>query len=778
MQIPLNAPCQVENIPCALISLPQWVVWQPEERNGKTTKPPYNPKGGRASVNQPLTWSDFDTAIMTAHAEYGGRVGFVLTEADNFAGMDIDHCVDPETGTITEDALKVIETLNSYTEFSPSGTGIHILVLVNNRGDNENRSRDGNGYEMYHKGRYLTVTGNRVPGTPAEIADRSEEWSHVYDMVFPEPQTQTTSKHREVAAPQPLLPKQPETPSFCVLSDEQVIAKASAAKNGDKFMRLYKHGNTSDYKDDESAADIGLCGLLAFWCGRDSDQQIERLVSQSALGKRDKWQLREDYRERTIKKALENQNEFYSDAGSVSFTFDPQAVNDTEVGNAHRLHKQYGHSIRYITELKKWATWDSGRWHIGDADLVKRMALETVRGIYREAAEADGERRKTLLSHARKSETKRGIDAMVDLVKLLDGIAIRVESLDADPWLLNLSNGTVDLRDGKIREADPADALTEQVPIEFQPHARCPLWEAFLQRVVPDEETRAFLQRAVGYSLTGVVRDHALFFLYGIGKNGKSTFTSVIESLLGDMWTKTRSDVLMLSRFGANTGATPELAKLRGKRLVTVTEIASGARLDEALIKDMTGGDRISARSLYSEPITFNATHKVWMYGNHKPDIKGVDTGIWRRVKLIPFAQVITQEECDPTLGDKLKAELPGILNWAVAGCLEWQLQGLGEPAEVTNATREYRDEMDLIGQFLATVCEVSAGYRVGSTVLYEAFKRYCDDLGEFHKSHKLFSQAVKNRGYSEFRMPDSKMGFQGLRIVPIAGALGKEAPG
>lgn len=765
-----SAACRVDNLPRVLTEMPQWVVWGLTDNGGNIIKKvPFNAKGGRGDVTDASTWSDFDTARANSH--FGGRIGFVLTKDDDFACMDIDHCLDPETGDLTSEAREIVSIFDTYTEISASGTGVHIWVRLSTK-INEKDKKKHPCYEMYQHKRYIIMTGNRLPGTPADTAWRDDEWVSVYGMTFSEAQTHAHSH----PARQHALPFV-STGTDEALSDDEMIEKASGAKNGDKFLRLYQDGDSSDYKGDESAADLALCRIFAFWSGRHGHDQIERLFFKSALGKREKWVARDEYREWTIQKAIDSQTEFYDPTGAaVSFTYDPQAVNDTEVGNAHRLHRQYGRDIRYVSELRKWVIWEGGFWRIGDADLVKRMALETVRGIYREAAEADGERRQALIRHANKSETKRGIDAMVDLARLLDGVSISAEELDANPWLLNVANGTIELKSGKLREADRADALTEQVAIEFDPNAKCPTFDAFLERVVPDQETRSFLQRAVGYSLSGVVREHALFFLYGTGKNGKSTFTTAIEALLGNMWTKTRSDVLMVSRFGANQGATPELAKLRGKRLVTVTEISSGARLDEALIKDMTGGDRISARSLYSEPITFIPTHKVWMYGNYKPDIRGADAGIWRRVMLVPFTQIITQEECDPALGDKLAVELPGVLAWAVRGCLAWQAQGLGEPPEVKKATQEYRNEMDLTGQFLAACCETGQGYRVGSTALYEAYKRYCADVGEVHRSHKLFSPAVKSRGHSECRNPDGKMGFLGLRLIPAAGALEKEA--
>ncbi len=762
-----NGVCQVDNLPCVLTDADQWVCWQPEDRNGKITKPPYSPSGGRASVADPETWSDFETARSASQERFDGRLGFVFTDEDNFAGMDIDDCRDPETGKITPKAQYMIATLNSYTEISPSGTGVHIIVRLDEQGE----GKRGGGYEMYHHSRYFTVTGNRLEGIPDEVAWRDAEWKQVYRMAFPKVQTHALSVCEEKPALVAATTHREGQPT-----DEQVLEKASKSKSKDKFLRLYEDGDMKDYSGDHSTADLALCRILAFYCGPDGYDQIERLVSASALGKREKWE-REDYRIATIQKAIDDQHEFYDWSGrSMSFVIDPQAVNDTEVGNAHRLHRQYGQDIRYISEFKKWAVWTGDLWRIGDADLVKRMALETVKGILHEAAEANGDRRQALIRHAYKSETARGVENMVSLTRLLDGVTMSAEGLDSKPWLLNVANGTVDLRTGTLREADRADMLTKQVPILFDADAKCPTFDAFLARVVPDVETRSFLKRAVGYSLTGVVREHALFFLYGSGKNGKSTFTSVIESLLGDMWTKTRSNVLMVSQSGAGQGATPELAQLKGKRLVTVTEISSGSRLDEALIKDMTGGDRISARSLYSEPFTYIPTHKVWMYGNHKPDIRGTDPGIWRRVNLIPFHEIITQEECDLALGDKLAAELPGILNWGLEGCLEWQMQGLGEPAEVIKATQEYRDEMDSISLFVAECCEAGMTYRIGSTALYEAYRQNCADLGEMYKSLKLFSQAIKEKGYNKGRMTDGKMTFEGLRLIPVAGALDKEA--
>lgn len=324
------------------------------------------------------------------------------------------------------------------------------------------------------------------------------------------------------------------------------------------------------------------------------------------------------------------------------------------------------------------------------------------------------------------------------------GIAASPTSFDSDPLLLGVSNGVVDLRTGKFREARRDDYITKQMGTAYDPAASCPAWKKFLSRVLSEnQELISFMQRAVGYSLTGSIDEQVLFFLYGTGQNGKSTFAETLKHLFGSYMIKATTALYTLNRNGSEP--LPEIARLVGKRLVTGSETEEGARLAESRVKDITGGDTLTGRELYCSAFNFPPTHKLWIYGNHRPDVRGNDEGVWRRIKLIPFEVHIPDHEKDPHLLEKLLQELSGILNWAVKGCLEWRKQGLGTPQTVIEATAEYREEEDEIGEFISERC-VREG-RVDRSQLYTAFQGWSDNRGiRMPLRPKAFAKALRAR--------------------------------
>ena len=337
---------------------------------------------------------------------------------------------------------------------------------------------------------------------------------------------------------------------------------------------------------------------------------------------------------------------------------------------------------------------------------------------------------------------------MIDMAKWLPGVAVSVGMFDRDPMLLNCSNGTLDLRNGEIKALDPADLITKMVPVSYDPQATCPVWETFVDRIMESDLSRIeFLQRAVGYSLTGITSEQCLFVLHGPGANGKSTFMETVRELLADYAMHTTTSSLLQSK---SSPIRNDLARLNGARCVSAVEIGMGKRLDEALVKQLTGGDQVTARFLYNEYFEYKPTFKLFIAANHKPDIRGVDHGIWRRIHLIPFNVTIASDEIDRDLPNKLRAELPGILAWAVRGCRQWQEQGLMVPESIAVATSEYRAEMDVIAEFLNDRCTEQADEKEPLKTLYDAYREWCDSACQDAVGKKVFGNLMKQKGYSQ----------------------------
>lgn len=439
------------------------------------------------------------------------------------------------------------------------------------------------------------------------------------------------------------------------------------------------------------------------------------------------------------------------------------AFRQSDLGNAERIVANFGQEFRYCSEWKKFLIWDGNRLVFDNTGEIERFAKRTIRNIYTEAAGLDDDsERKRLLAHALHSECQSRIRAMIESVKTEKSVSIKAENIDADKWVLNCLNGTIDLRSGTIRTNSIQDLITKQVPVEYDEEANCPLWIAFLERIMGgNQELIRFLQKAVGYSLTGSTREQCLFILYGSGSNGKSVFSNTIEALLADYAQKTPTDTLLAKK---NESIRNDIARLKGARFVTASEINQGRALDEALIKQMTGGDKLTARFLHGEFFEFLPEFKLFLATNHKPRIQGTDHGIWRRIRLIPFGVTIPQEERDPELEEKLKGELPGILRWAVEGCLLWQKDGLAAPEEVAHATDEYRGEMDGLQDFINSCLVVNDGAKISASELYRVYQAWCEENGEYERSQRILSVQLKDKGFMTKRSgPNGSVVWHGI---------------
>jgi putative DNA primase/helicase len=433
--------------------------------------------------------------------------------------------------------------------------------------------------------------------------------------------------------------------------------------------------------------------------------------------------------------------------------------------NAYAFVRDHGQDVRYCHPWNVWLVWTGTHWQRDLSGAVMRLAKQTVKRLARQAEHLDDEAAQALMAHIKASLSTAKLKALIENAQSEEGIPVQPEDLDTDPWVLNVANGTLDLRTGTLRPHARADLLTFALAVAYDPAATAPTWEAFLARVMADNDNLlTFLQRAIGYALTGVIREHVLLILWGRGRNGKSTFLNILRKLLGAYAMKAPSELLMVSH---NDRHPTERADLWGKRLVAAIETEQGRKLAEVFVKEATGGDPIRARRMREDFWEFQPTHKVLLATNHKPVITGTDTAIWERLKLVPFTVTIPEGERDTTLPEKLEQELPGILNWGLQGCLVWQQDGLGEPDEVRQATAGYRSEMDVLGQFIDECCLTDSRCRVKASDLYEAYQHWCHEQGELAEVQRTWGMRLTERGYDSGKV-QGRSWWKGIALLQV----------
>ncbi len=438
----------------------------------------------------------------------------------------------------------------------------------------------------------------------------------------------------------------------------------------------------------------------------------------------------------------------------------------TQLGNAERLVHHHGAFLRYCSAWKSWLAWDGKRWRLDTSGKVNRLAHQTVRSIIRDIPKdiADDNLTRAIKDFAKRSESKYELDAMIDIAKCLDGIPITPGDCDRNPLLLNCPNGTVDLKTGVLARHRKEDLITKMIPVKYDPTAQCPLWLSFLNKILGgDQAVIEFLQKAIGYSLTGSVQEKALFVLYGVGDNGKTTLLETIRAMLGEYAGLAEIDVFM--HRSLDSAKERAVADLHGKRFVTASESEEGQRFNEALIKRLTGMGRLVGRRLYSNSFEFDPEFKLFLDANYKPTIRGTDNAIWNRIRLIPFTVSIPKPQQDRELGKKLREELPGILAWVVEGCLKWRQEGLGSPTAVEQAGEAYRGEMDLVQEFVDDCCEKDAEAKTPANNLYDAFSRWCKQRKEEPiMASNAFGSRLEEKGYKAGRSAVSRW-REGLRL-------------
>jgi putative DNA primase/helicase len=435
----------------------------------------------------------------------------------------------------------------------------------------------------------------------------------------------------------------------------------------------------------------------------------------------------------------------------------------TDLGNARRLVARHGANIRFVHTWGKWVIWDGERWRVDDDDEIIRLAKDTVEAILPEATKLSDPA--TLVKFALNSMKAERIKAMVKLAESEPEVVLPAKAFDADPLLLGVSNGVIDLRTGAFRPAQREDYVTRSAGVPFDATSKCPNWLSLLEVITNgDKELIAYVQRVVGYTLTGLVREEIVFVLWGDGRNGKSTFRETLHALMGD-YAIVADAGLLVTRQTAG-GASPDVARLHGRRLVAINETSENDRLNEARVKFLTSNDKLTARKLYQDYFDFSPTHKAFLTTNHKPIVQGTDEGIWRRIHLLPFAVTIPVEKVERDFRERrLMPELAGILSWALEGFAAYRREGLNPPASVLAATGDYREDMDLVGQWIDERCELDANACSPTSGLYNDYAKWASDEVGWIINKLRFGRDLAARGFKPKKGTGGRREVRGLRL-------------
>lgn len=734
----------VDNIPAELKKLTQWVCWTGQD------KTPKNPRtGGNAMSNNPDTWASFEQAVKGCDKYHFDGIGFMF--ANGYFGVDLDHCMDN-----LDFVDEFVETLQSYTEISKSGSGIHIIC----KGSLPDGARRRGRVEMYSSGRYFICTGNVYNPKYTQVKDCTEAIKVLHGKYLPSETPKIPARQVQIVD----------------MDDQEVVDKARNCKTGYLFNILYS-GSWQGVYSSQSEADLALCNQLAFWTQRDK-AQMDRIFRTSGL-MRDKWDEKRSgstYGAITIEKACAScvdvyEPKKYDDGTELAFALfkdgkvgveEPKKQYDmTDTGNAHRLFDKFATIIRYSYNRKKWYYWDGKVWRVDDSGEIKKLADVVCEDIKREAfMEQDEKTQIDLLRWANKTAASKGKEAMIKECQHLDGIPASPDDFDAYTDYVNCLNGIINLRNGELIPHDSNFMMSKICYSEYDQTGEKPeLWLSFLNDVTNgNKELQDYIQKCVGYSLTGSTEEQCAYFLYGMGNNGKSTFLDTINDLLGGYAANAQPETIMMKKYG-DSGAGSDIARLKGARFVTSEEPTEGVRLNEGLLKQLTGGSKVTCRFLYGDEFEYTPEFKIWIATNHKPIIRGTDFGIWRRIKLIPFEVNIPKDKVDKNLKYKLRKEFPQILRWAVEGCMKWRAEGITEPKCVQDAVKEYKKEMDLLAGFIDQCVEIDYNSRdkVPARILFQAYIKWAKENNEYEMSSKKFFNEMSNR------MPDKGRDAKGI---------------
>jgi len=734
-----------EQVPEELKELIHWCGFKLKDRNGKLTKIPINANDGSlAKSNDESTWSSFDTALRAINEFNCDGIGFFFKAP--YFGIDIDD-VRPQIDEYLQNdeseniVAEFIELMESYSEISPSGNGIHIIA----KGElPKGGSRKGN-VEMYGSGRFFTISNHRI-GRFTEIADDSDYGKINY------------LHNKYVASDEPMKPMNLSESEGNGLSEDEIIRIASNSKNGVRF-KLFMQGGWDQFYPSWSEADMAFANDLAFWTNRDYEK-MGSIFRKSSLY-RDKWDSKRGeyfYSEITLNKAIQDCTNVFNPESNDGFNLyvmedstkpvEKKYYSYDDTGNAERFTDTFGDIARYSYIRKSWYFYNGKMWVLDQEGKTKKLVDEILVKMKEEPLYTSDDVDEEQAANFKQKHVKysRGSNGKTNMLKESQHLLpIKPEEFDQDEHLINVQNGYIDLKNGQLNDHDKNKFFTKISTVEYTDKIDCPQWIDFLDQIFDgNQDLINYMQRAVGYSLSGSTIEQVMFILHGNGRNGKSVFLDIITEMMGSYTTNIQPQTLMVKQQQGN--ANSDIAKLDGSRLVTSTEPNDGMRFDEGLLKQLTGGDTVTARFLYGEEFDYDPQFKMWMATNHKPIIRGTDDGIWRRLAIIPFTVQIPANKVDKNLKYKLRREMTAILNWAVEGYQEWKRIGLNEPDIIKQQRNEYRTEMDVVELFLEECCLRREGEREKSKDLYNIYHSWAKENNQFVMSNTRFGKEMAQK--------------------------------
>ena len=791
------------NIPQTLKENASFCLWKYEKRSGKKTKVPYNPKNGQmAKTNDASTFSDFATA-MKAYA-MGGWDGIGYRVSEGIGAIDIDHCI-REDGTLNDVAASILGFFpDAYFEKSPSGTGLRgffklspdfaydkTVYYINNR---------KHGLEVYLPGttnRFVTVTGDVYRS--GSVARNDTALQSVLDTFMKRKSKSTTSNIEPCS----------------YLTDEQVIQHAISSESGEKFRSLY-NGQWEELYDSQSDADMAFVSILAFWCG-NVEEQIDRIFRESGL-MREKWDRHtgdSTYGQITIRNAVASNNTIYMPVHDASAESPEDEFSDLDASEEHadfrpdtsfvtlkleemkpHTNPRYQHDeigignafadyfkpiARFCGDRGIWYVYDGCVWQPDENNLaVSELAKVLADRLYSFALQIkDEDTRNRYIKRVQKLQMRKHRKTMLEDAKSV--YPIKASVFDENKYLFNCANGTLDLTSLQFRSHDPADFITKMTSVNYDADANCPRWNQFVDEIMQGNKVVAeYLQKAIGYTMTGDTSLECLFILFGpTTRNGKTTTIETILRVMGAYGCSAKPDMLASNFRGAsNGGPSEEVARLAGARFVGISEMEQKLTLNASLTKQLTGNGSINARFLHQNSFDFRLQAKIFIDTNYLPNANDKTLFESGRLKVIPFRRHFEEHEQDKTLKATLAdpENLSGILNWCVEGYHLYKKSGLEEPDDVKKATDQYAQDSDRIAQFVSAWMEAGTDeehrpYEESTKAVYRVYSKWCEELNYRPDNYKNFRTAMEKIFAVTLKRPIAG----GNRISMITGARLRE---